>query len=59
MTTITRRAAFGTLAAAAIVDRSWAQNAPVRIGYSISKTGPNAAAPASPRCRTTSSGSVR
>lgn len=42
MLRIARRAALGSLGAAAIVSRAHAQSGPVRIGWSISKTGPNA-----------------
>lgn len=42
MTQLTRRAALGALASAAVVTRATAQTGPVRIGYSISRTGPNA-----------------
>lgn len=42
MTCITRRGALGGLAAAAIAASASAQAGPVRIGWSISRTGPNA-----------------
>ncbi len=38
----TRRAALGGIASAAIISTAHAQTGPIRIGYSISRTGPNA-----------------
>jgi branched-chain amino acid transport system substrate-binding protein len=42
MTLFTRRATLGGLAAAAVVTHATAQSGPVRIGWSVSRTGPNA-----------------
>lgn len=38
----TRRAALGGIASAAIISSAQAQTGPIRIGYSMSRTGPNA-----------------